>query len=116
MELPVLGYERSGCPTGAPKEDVDMTIGEILGFLLIGCIVGPLARLIVPGEDPMPIWMTIVLGAVGAFLGGWLLAEVITPDNEGVPWIAAIVAGAALVVLARLVRGSSSGSTRRQLT
>ena len=93
-----------------------MTIGEIFGFLLIGCIVGPLARLIVPGEDPMPIWMTIVLGAVGAFLGGWLLAEVITPDNKGVPWIAAIVAGAALVLLARLVRGSSTGSTRRQLT
>ena len=93
-----------------------MTIGEVLGFLLTGCIVGPLARLIVPGEDPMPIWMTIVLGAVGAFLGGWLLAEVITPDNMGVPWIAAIVAGAAIVALARLVRRGTTRTTHRQFS
>jgi uncharacterized membrane protein YeaQ/YmgE (transglycosylase-associated protein family) len=93
-----------------------MTIGEVFGFLLIGCIVGPLARFIVPGDDPMPIWMTIVLGAVGAFLGGWLLAEVITPDNKGVPWIAAILAGAALVVVVRLVRRGTTGTTRRQVS
>jgi len=93
-----------------------MTIGEVFGFLLIGCIVGPLARFVVPGDDPMPIWMTIVLGAVGAFLGGWLLADVITPHNKGVPWIAAILAGAALVVLVRLVRRGTTGSTHRQLS
>jgi uncharacterized membrane protein YeaQ/YmgE (transglycosylase-associated protein family) len=93
-----------------------VSIGEVFGFLLIGCIVGPLARLIVPGEDPMPIWMTIVLGAVGAFIGGWLLADVITPDNEGVPWIAAVLAGAALVVLARLLRRGAAGTSRRPIS
>jgi len=93
-----------------------MTVGEVLGFLLIGCVVGPVARFIVPGDDPMPIWMTIVLGAVGAFVGGWLLAEVITPDNEGIPWIAAILAAAALVVLVRLVRRGTTGATRREIT
>jgi uncharacterized membrane protein YeaQ/YmgE (transglycosylase-associated protein family) len=98
------------------KGDRVMTIGEVFGFLLIGCIVGPLARFIVPGDDPMPIWMTIVLGAIGAFLGGWLLAEVITPDNEGVPWIAAILAGAALVVLVRLVRRGTPSSSHRQFS
>jgi uncharacterized membrane protein YeaQ/YmgE (transglycosylase-associated protein family) len=91
-----------------------MTIGEVLGYLLVGCIVGPIARFVVPGDDPMPIWMTVVLGAIGAFLGGWLLAEVITPDNKGIPWIAAILAGAALVVLVRLFRGTTTtGMTRR---
>jgi uncharacterized membrane protein YeaQ/YmgE (transglycosylase-associated protein family) len=89
-----------------------MTIGEILGYLLVGCVVGPIARLIVPGEDPMPIWMTIVIGAVGAFLGGWLLSEVITPGNKGVPWIAAILAAALLVVLVRLVRRGTTGTRR----
>jgi uncharacterized membrane protein YeaQ/YmgE (transglycosylase-associated protein family) len=115
MEGMSSGYEARGRPTDARKE-INMSIGEIFGFLLIGCIVGPLARFIVPGDDPMPIWMTIVLGAVGAFLGGWLLAEVITPDNKGVPWIAAILAAAALVVLARLVRRGTTGSTHRQLS
>ena len=89
-----------------------MTIGEVLGYLLVGCIVGPIARFVVPGDDPMPIWMTIVLGALGAFLGGWLLADVITPGNEGIPWIAAIVAGAGLVLLVRLFRGRTT-TTRR---
>jgi uncharacterized membrane protein YeaQ/YmgE (transglycosylase-associated protein family) len=65
----------------------------------------------------MPIWMTIALGAIGAFLGGWLLAEVITPDNEGIPWIAAIVAAALLVVVARLVRrGTTTSGMRRHVS
>jgi uncharacterized membrane protein YeaQ/YmgE (transglycosylase-associated protein family) len=90
-----------------------MTIGMAIGFLLVGCVVGPVARFIVPGEDPMPIWMTILVGAVGAFLGGWFLAEVITPDNDGVPWIASIIGAALLVVLLRLVRRGTASSSRR---
>lgn len=82
---------------------------EFLGYLLIGVIVGPLARLLIPGEDPMPWWVTIVVGAVGALIGGWL-AQYITPDNEGVPWIASILGAAVLVAALRLVRG---GSARR---
>src|ERR671915_816541 len=111
-----MGIRREPAARTKLRRREDMSIGEIFGFLLVGVIVGPIARLLVPGEDPMPIWLTIVLGAVGAFLGGWLLAEVITPDNEGVPWIAAILAAAALVVLARLVRRGSTGSTHRQLS
>ncbi len=84
------------------------TIAEVFGFLLIGCIVGALTRFVVPRKDPMPTWVPIVLGAVGAFLGGLLLAEVITPDNDGVPRIAAIMAAAGFVVLVRLVRGATS--------
>ena len=82
---------------------------EFLGYLLIGVIVGPLARLLIPGDDPMPWWMTILVGAVGALFGGWL-AQYITPDNEGVPWIASVLGAAVLVAALRLVRG---GSTRR---
>lgn len=82
---------------------------EFLGYLLIGVIVGPIARLLIPGEDPMPWWMTILVGAIGALIGGWL-AQYITPDNEGVPWIASVLGAAVLVAALRLVR---SGSTRR---
>jgi len=76
---------------------------EILGYLLVGVILGPIARFLVPGEDPMPWWMTILVGAIGAFLGG-ILAQYITPDNEGVPWIAAVVGAILLVLALRLVR------------
>ena len=85
-----------------------MTIGEAIGYVLVGCVVGPIARLLVPGEDPMPIWMTIVVGAVGAFLAGWILADVNTPDNDGVPWIASILGAIALVLIVRALRGAGS--------
>jgi uncharacterized membrane protein YeaQ/YmgE (transglycosylase-associated protein family) len=39
-----------------------------------GLIVGALARLAVPGPDPMPWWATIVLGIGGTFLGGLISA------------------------------------------
>ncbi|HKP82742.1 MAG TPA: GlsB/YeaQ/YmgE family stress response membrane protein [Pyrinomonadaceae bacterium] len=45
----------------------------MMGFiwmLIIGLIAGALARLIMPGKDPMGIVMTIILGIVGSILGG----------------------------------------------
>jgi uncharacterized membrane protein YeaQ/YmgE (transglycosylase-associated protein family) len=45
-------------------------IGFIIFLLVWGFVVGGLARLAVPGPDPMPFWMTIVLGLAGSLLGG----------------------------------------------
>jgi uncharacterized membrane protein YeaQ/YmgE (transglycosylase-associated protein family) len=42
----------------------------VLGLVIQGLIVGALARLAIPGPDPMPWWLTIVIGLFGAFLGG----------------------------------------------
>ena len=47
-----------------------MTIGVILAIVLGGLIVGALARLALPGPDPMPIWATILLGWAGSVVGG----------------------------------------------
>ncbi len=47
-----------------------MTLGEILLLLLDGLVIGALARLAVPGPDPMPLWATLVFGLAGGFLGG----------------------------------------------
>jgi uncharacterized membrane protein YeaQ/YmgE (transglycosylase-associated protein family) len=41
-----------------------------LVLVLFGLVVGALARLAVPGPDPMPWWATILLGIAGTFLGG----------------------------------------------
>jgi uncharacterized membrane protein YeaQ/YmgE (transglycosylase-associated protein family) len=47
---------------------------ELLAFLISvvlgGLVVGALARLAIPGRDPMPIWTTILLGIAGSILGG----------------------------------------------
>jgi uncharacterized membrane protein YeaQ/YmgE (transglycosylase-associated protein family) len=47
-----------------------MTLGDVVAILLTGLIVGALGRLAVPGRDPMPLWLTILIGVVGSFVGG----------------------------------------------
>jgi len=44
----------------------------IVSIIIIGAIAGYLARLIVPGPDPMGFIATVVLGIVGSFIGGFL--------------------------------------------
>ena len=45
-------------------------LGLILYLLVIGVVAGYLARLLVPGPDPMSFWQTVGLGVVGSFVGG----------------------------------------------
>jgi uncharacterized membrane protein YeaQ/YmgE (transglycosylase-associated protein family) len=47
-------------------------IGFLLYLLVIGIVAGFLARLLVPGRDPMSIGATILLGIIGSFIGGFL--------------------------------------------
>jgi uncharacterized membrane protein YeaQ/YmgE (transglycosylase-associated protein family) len=72
-------------------------------FALSGLIVGALARLAVPGPDPMSIWATIALGIVGSLLGG-IVAQLLGMENAG---IILMVIGATLVLVAyrRFVQG-----------
>jgi uncharacterized membrane protein YeaQ/YmgE (transglycosylase-associated protein family) len=45
-------------------------LGDIVAILLTGLVVGALGRLAVPGRDPMPLWLTILIGIVGSIVGG----------------------------------------------
>jgi uncharacterized membrane protein YeaQ/YmgE (transglycosylase-associated protein family) len=47
-------------------------VGLIISIIIVGLIAGALARLIVPGRQHLSIGMTIVLGIVGSFIGGFL--------------------------------------------
>ena len=89
----------------AGNEGADLDITSILGYIVIGAIVGVIARFLVPGDDPMGIIGTIVLGIVGALIGGWA-AGAIFEDTAGVDWIASVVAAVLLVVLWRAVAGN----------
>jgi len=44
----------------------------VLGWMLFGLIVGALAKLVMPGRDPGGIIVTMLIGIVGALIGGWL--------------------------------------------
>jgi uncharacterized membrane protein YeaQ/YmgE (transglycosylase-associated protein family) len=45
-------------------------LGDVVFIVVVGLVIGALGRLAVPGRDPMPIWLTLVIGLIGAFLGG----------------------------------------------
>ena len=47
-------------------------IGSIIAWIIIGLVAGALAKLIMPGDDPGGIIVTILIGIAGAFVGGFL--------------------------------------------
>lgn len=75
-----------------------MTIAFILFILLWGLIVGGLARLAVPGPDPMPIWLTIAIGIGGSLIGG-IVTRIFF--GTGVSFFFAFLGALLLVILYR---------------
>jgi uncharacterized membrane protein YeaQ/YmgE (transglycosylase-associated protein family) len=81
---------------------------SILGVLLIGLIAGALARLLVPGRDPIGILGTIAVGVGGSFLGWWIGRSLV--GKGGVidhPIIWAIIGSVLLLLLYRAIAGRS---------
>jgi uncharacterized membrane protein YeaQ/YmgE (transglycosylase-associated protein family) len=75
-----------------------VTLVFILFVLLWGLIIGGLARLAIPGPDPMPIWMTIAIGIGGSIIGG-VLSRVFF--GTGVSFFFAFLGAVLLVILYR---------------
>jgi uncharacterized membrane protein YeaQ/YmgE (transglycosylase-associated protein family) len=67
--------------TGRAHQEVTV-IGFIIGLFVVGVIAGFLARLLVPGRDPMGFWATVLLGVVGSFVGGFLGWAIFGSDLE----------------------------------
>lgn len=81
-----------------------MTLGEIIVTAIVGLIIGLLARLILPGRDPMGLIMTAILGIAGSFLGRAFLFYVLhRPHDNRVHWIWSLIGAVLLVWLYRLV-------------
>jgi uncharacterized membrane protein YeaQ/YmgE (transglycosylase-associated protein family) len=64
-----------------------MTITGILTALVIGLIIGALGRLVVPGKQKIPIWLTLVIGVVAALIGTFLAQVVGVAVTPGIDWI-----------------------------
>ncbi|HWJ30776.1 MAG TPA: SHOCT domain-containing protein [Gaiellaceae bacterium] len=73
-------------------------LGSVLMIMLFGFITGSLARLAVPGPDPMPIWLTIAIGLVGSGAGGGLAIALWGKGTQGIGIFSFL--GAVLLVVA----------------
>ena len=89
-----------------------MTVTGIITAIVIGAIIGALGRLVVPGRQPIPIWLTIVVGIVAAFIGTFIARAIGIPtDTGGIDWlelIAQVVVAAIGVILVANIYGRRS--------
>jgi uncharacterized membrane protein YeaQ/YmgE (transglycosylase-associated protein family) len=90
-----------------------MTITGIITALIIGIIIGALGRLVVPGRQNIPIWLTMVIGVVAALLGTVIARAIGVADTKGVDWIELLFQVVLAAIGVALVAGLGS---RRRLT
>lgn len=78
-------------------------IGTILSALVVGLIVGALARLIMPGRQSIGVIMTILLGALGSFIGTWLTYSLGYKNANGgweiIPFLVGIIVAVILIAI-----------------
>ena len=91
-------------------------IGFILFLLVIGLVAGFLARLLVPGRDPMSVGQTILLGIVGSFVGGFIGYLLFRKDgHDGAFQASGLIGSVVGAVIALLVWRAIQGRSRRPL-
>ena len=92
-----------------------MTVTGIITALIIGLIVGALGRLVVPGRQNIPIWLTMLIGIVAALLGTVVARAIgISTNTPGVDWGELLIQVILAAIGVALVVGIA-GSRRRTL-
>jgi uncharacterized membrane protein YeaQ/YmgE (transglycosylase-associated protein family) len=82
---------------------------SILGTILIGFIVGLIARAIKPGDDKLGLIMTTLLGIAGAFVARYVgMAMGQYTEGQAAGWIASVIGAVVLLFIYGLVRGRSN--------
>jgi uncharacterized membrane protein YeaQ/YmgE (transglycosylase-associated protein family) len=91
-------------------------IGFIVFLLVIGLIAGYLARLLVPGRDPMSVGQTLLLGIVGSFVGGLIGYVLFHKDGDNGAFQASGLLGSVVgAVIVLLIWRAVQGRSRRPL-
>lgn len=76
-----------------------------IGWILFGLVVGAIAKLIMPGNDPGGWIVTILLGIAGSFVGGFLAQTLMGSQSQTAGWIGSIIGALLLLFIYRLVVG-----------
>ena len=88
-----------------------MTVTGIITALIVGLVIGALGRLVVPGRQNIPIWLTMVIGVVAALLGTVVARALgIATETSGIDWLELLIQ----VALAAIGVGIVAGMGRRR--
>lgn len=90
-----------------------MTVTGIITAIIIGLVVGALGRLVVPGRQNIPIWLTILIGIGAALLGTVIARATGVANTAGVDWIEIFIQVALAALGVALVVGLAG---RRSIT
>ena len=91
-------------------------IGELIGLIIFGAVIGALARLFMKGDQNLGMLWTIVLGALGAAVGYWLAGVLGVANTDGIDWIRWIISIIAAIVFISVylgIRGGKGGRATR---
>ena len=77
-------------------------MGSLLWTLIIGLVVGAIAKFLMPGKDPGGFIITILLGIAGAFVGTWI-GRLIWGSNYLAGWILSILGAMLLLLIYRMI-------------
>ncbi len=80
----------------------------IITTIIIGLIVGAIAKLLMPGKDPGGFIITILLGIAGSFVGTFLGRLLFGNGNYAAGWIMSVVGAMLLLLLYRVIAGRQS--------
>jgi uncharacterized membrane protein YeaQ/YmgE (transglycosylase-associated protein family) len=68
-----------------------VAVTGIISAIIVGLIIGVLGRLVVPGRQNIPIWLTLVIGIVAALIGTAIAVALGVSTTRGVDWIELIL-------------------------
>ena len=87
-------------------------IGEIIGLVIFGAIIGALARFFMKGDQNIGMLWTIILGALGALVGYWLAGLLGVANTSGIDWIRWFISIIVAMVFIGIYLGATRGRTR----
>jgi uncharacterized membrane protein YeaQ/YmgE (transglycosylase-associated protein family) len=90
-----------------------VTVTGIITAIVIGAIIGFVGRLVAPGRQNIPIWLTILVGIVAAFIGTFIAKLFGVASTGGIDWIELILQ---IVVAAIGVTIAAGAYSRRGVT
>jgi uncharacterized membrane protein YeaQ/YmgE (transglycosylase-associated protein family) len=78
-------------------------------FLILGLIAGVIARIVIPGKQPGGFWLTLLLGVLGAMLGGWLGGLIFNVSLDEFwsweSWLFSVIGAIIVILIAQAIFG-----------
>lgn len=91
------------------------SIGTIIVLIIVGAIIGALARFFLPGKQSIGVIATIIVGIIGTLIGYWIAGELGVRETNGIDWIKwviCIIVSMILVAITAAIMGRNDRAVR----